>query len=78
MQKSKSKRPLKPTVAWRPSAEVMKILEVSQDITGLERTEIIEACIKSGAKDVVNKKVKQKIEEAKRAEEALHRYNQQS
>lgn len=67
----------KPTVAWRIKPDVMKLLEEAQQVTGSDRTEIIEQCIKDAIGEVVKKEVKRKMEEAKRASEALKNYRPQ-
>lgn len=78
MNKNKSKSNVKKqTVAWRIKPDVMQLLEEAQQVTGSDRTEIIEACIKDAIEEVVKKEVKRKLEEAKRAEEALKKYKPQ-
>lgn len=55
----------------------MQLLEEAQRVSGSDRTEIIEKCIRRAIEAVVNEEVAQKMEEAKRATEALKKYKQQ-
>ena len=77
MTKNKLKQTVKQTVAWRIKPDVMKLLEEAQRITGSDRTEIIERCILNAIDEVTAMEVKRKMEEAKRAEEALKKHRQQ-
>lgn len=67
----------KETVAWRIKPEVKKLLEEAQQITGSDRTEIIEQCIRASIAGVINTEVERKKAEAKRADEALKKYKSQ-
>lgn len=68
---------VKPTIAMRIRPDVAKLLEEAQQVTGSDRTEIIEACIRNAIAEVVNAEVGRKMDEAKRAAEALKKYKLQ-
>lgn len=78
MPRNKLKTDVKETVAWRIRPEIKKLLEEAQRITGSNRTDLIEECVKDGIDEVIKKEVERKKLEAKRADEALRKYQQQS
>jgi uncharacterized protein (DUF1778 family) len=77
MKPKKSESTVKETVSWRIKPDVMKLLEEAQRITGSDRTEIIERCILNAIDEVTEMEVSRKLEEAKRAAEALKKHKQQ-
>ena len=64
----------KNTVAFRTKPDVLKLLEEAQRVSGSDKTEIIENCIRRAVEAVVIEEVRRKSEEAERAKEALKTY----
>jgi uncharacterized protein (DUF1778 family) len=75
--KSETDSKVKPTIAMRIRPDVMKLLEEAEQVTGSNRTDLVEKCIEDAIAAVVNAEVGRKQEEAKRAVEALKKYKQQ-
>lgn len=68
----------KETISFRAKPDVLELLEEAQRVSGSDKTEILENCIRRAIEAVVKEEVKRKMEEAERAKEALKTYKPHS